>query len=201
MNDIMVRLDRLNITGFFEDLPVKSVATTFAQVYEMMQSGGLPVPISGDVSFMRLVDMYIMADFLIMPLIIDWIGTYVKAKIQELSTNWMRDYDTARMLEAVPEAKRHVDRFPMSHLSPLQLQAARLLDVQDAYMQARFNPRAKAVLPSELARLVSDSCPAELRFQLQAAGQLREEFLRALSIYDLRRRAEARRAVIDGHHH
>jgi len=207
--DLMVGEDRVDATGLFEDLPIKSAATTFIQLYEMIQAGGLPVSVSGDLSFMRLVDLYIMADFLIMPWVKTWIETYAKAKIQELGVNWARDYHTARMLEAVPEAQRRGGdggdaHFPIpKHMSssPLQLQAARLLDVQEAYMQARFNPRAKVVLPSQLARLVSDACPAELRFRLQAAGKLCDEFLRALSIYDLKRRVDVRRGVDGGGHH
>jgi hypothetical protein len=199
--DLMVGDDRINITGLFGDLRVNSATTTFIQLYDMMQAGGLPVPVSGDISFTSLVGMYIMADFLAMPLIQDWVETYVKAKILELSTNWMRDYATARMLQGVPQAHRTAGHVPNPHLSPMQQQAARLLDVQEAYMQARFNPRAKVVLPSQLARLVSGSCPAELRFRLQVRGQLRPEFVGALAIFDLKRHVQIRRLANAGQHH
>lgn len=195
--NLIVGEDELNITGLFEDLPIKSVAATFIQLYEMMQSGGLPVPVSGDVSFARLIELFIMADFLVIPWVKDWLGTYVQARIQELSATWMHNYETARMLEAVPEDQRaHA-----GHISPLQVQAAKLLDVQEAFLHARFNPRAKVVLPSQLARLVSDHCPAELRLQVQTSGHMRAEFLRALSMYDLKRRVEARRGIGAGNHH
>lgn len=194
--NFMVGEAHLNITGLFRDLTMKAVAATFIQLYEMMQAGGLPVSISGDISFTRLTNMYIMADFLIIPCAKEWLRTYVKAKIQELNATWSRDFQTARMLEAVPEVQR-----PIGHVSPMQVQAFKLLDVQDAYVQARFTPRAKVVLPSQLARLVSDACPSELRLALQASGHLREDFLGAVAIFDLKRRVEARRGVNAGNHH
>jgi hypothetical protein len=199
MMDLMAVHDVLYISGLLVDVPVRSAPRTFIQLYEMMQAGGLPLHVSGEISLLRLVELHTMADFLTMPLIKTWIDTYTKAKMRELAASWSRDYGVALLFEGVPGAQRRTaSRFPILHMSPLQLQAARLLDIQDAYLHVRTNPSVKVVLPSQLARLASDWCPVELRFRVQAAGQLCDDFLRDLSIRDLKRRAEARRGVTIG---
>lgn len=189
---------RYNITRLLQKVVVRSATSTFIQLYEMMEGGGLALPVSGEIHFLDLVELHLMANYLGMDSIKGWLEIYGKARIQQLTTTWAMDYHTAEMLETVPVARRNLGHFPVSALSPMELQAARLLDIQEAWMEARCNPNARVVRPVQLAQLASGACPAELRFQVQAAGNLRPAFIQTLDIHDLKRRVEARRGVNAG---
>ncbi|OIW31614.1 hypothetical protein CONLIGDRAFT_641405 [Coniochaeta ligniaria NRRL 30616] len=186
--------DILNVTGLFANMTVKSAANTFIQLLELMQAGGFPVPVSGDMSFMTMVELGTMAEALLMPTIRNLVGTYMRAKIQELRANWMRDYELARTVQNDPYVHLPVGPFVNDRRSPIQQQEHKLLDIQEAYENIRFNERvAKVVVPNELARLVGTSCPNELILRVQAAKRLHPGFLATCQIYGLEGRAQARR--------
>lgn len=197
--DPVIRGDRLDTTDLFIGLPIKRTASTFIDLYELTLSAGQAVPVRTDFSFKALVDLFTVAEVLRMQQIQDWVRAFIHAKLQEVSVNWPTDFAVARMLQSVsasaPEADRRNDAFPVLRMDPMQVQAGKLLDIQEAYQTLRGYRGTKAILPSQLAQLVSEACPAELRAHVEATGQLRPQFLTAIRIFDLKRRVQARRGV------
>jgi hypothetical protein len=193
--DESIRVDHL-----FEGLPIKDKTATFVQLYQMIEAGGLPYRAWGVlVTFGRLIDMHVMADHLDMPLAKDWIYTFIEAQMQELTMNWAREYATACMLDQTypPGTKHYGDGhlqqcLRRADLRPLDAQTAKLVDIHDSYMRIRYDARSRVVKPDKLARLVAVHCPRALFDQVERAGQLYQEFINAVGLFNLERHAKAR---------
>ncbi|KAB5554664.1 hypothetical protein GE09DRAFT_1287176 [Coniochaeta sp. 2T2.1] len=172
---------RLNMTDMLDYLPIRSPATTFMQLYSIMETGKLPAQTWDRVSFMTLVDQHVMADSLDMRFIKHYISAKAAARVQEMHTNWAREFHEAAELEAASPDPVGFDR------SPIQHELSRLRDIQDAFIMIHTRRFANLIPTSELINLVSYACPRDLREIFQAGGEMLPSFTRALAIADLKR--------------
>ncbi|KAB5572724.1 hypothetical protein GE09DRAFT_1185957 [Coniochaeta sp. 2T2.1] len=180
-SDMMAAEDSLNMTDMFDFLPIRWAATTFMQLYSIMEGGKFPTATSDRVAFMTLLDQFVMADSLDMRDIKDYVSAKAAGWVQEMHINWPREFHMATELEA---DHRDADGFAPS---PIMHELARLRDVQEAFTMIRTYAFANVIPASELVDLVSYACPRDLRDIFQAGGEMRPPFTRALAIADIQR--------------